>query len=219
MRIILLGPPGSGKGTQASHLSEKLGFPKIATGDLLREAVRQQTPLGLKAKAVMERGELVSDELVGEIVRERITQPDCQSGYILDGFPRNVNQAKFLEKIDSSRQEVVIDLEVDEEEIVRRLSARRICPQCQAVYNLEEKPPRHEGKCDNCQADLIQREDDRPEVIRKRLEVYRHQTRPLVEYYKGKGNYQKIKGDGKIEEVFQAIYSWIKQFIPAELRR
>ena len=219
MRIILLGPPGSGKGTQAFLLSEKLGFPKVATGDLLREAVRQQTPLGLKAKEVMEKGELVSDELVGEIVRERINRPDCQSGYILDGFPRNVNQAKFLEKIDSSRPEVVIDLEVDEEEIVRRLSARRICPQCQAVYNLEVKPPRVEGKCDRCQADLIQRDDDRPEVIRKRLEVYHQQTRPLVEYYKGKGNYKKIKGDGKIEEIFQVIYTWISQFIPAELRR
>ncbi|MCP2619907.1 adenylate kinase [Candidatus Aminicenantes bacterium AC-334-K16] len=219
MRIILLGPPGSGKGTQASLLSEKLGFPKIATGDLLREAVRQQTPLGLKAKEVMEKGELVSDELVGEIVRERINQPDCQSGYILDGFPRNVNQAIFLEKIDGSRQEVVVDLEVDEEEIVRRLSARRICPQCQAVYNLELKPPQVEAKCDLCQADLIQRDDDRPEVIRKRLEVYRQQTRPLIEYYERKGNYKRIKGTGEIKDIFQALYAWISQFISAELRR
>jgi len=213
MRIIFLGPPGSGKGTQASLLEEKLGAPKIATGDLFRDAVRRRTPLGLKVKEIMERGELVSDELTGQLIKEKITQPECHGGYILDGFPRNLNQVKYLEMIDSSRLEVVIDLDVEEEEIIQRLSARRVCPQCQAVYNIILKPPKKDNKCDNCQADLITRDDDRPEVIRKRLQVYRRETQPLIDYYQKKGNYKRIKGTGSVEEVFKEIWKWLSPYL------
>lgn len=213
MRIILLGPPGSGKGTQASLLEEKFGFPKIATGDLLRDAVRRKTPLGLRVKEIMERGELVSDELVGQLIKEKISQAECQSGYILDGFPRNLNQVKYLEMIDGHRKEIVIDLEVEEEEIIKRLSSRRVCPKCQEVYNLILKPPTVNGKCDICQTDLVTRDDDQPEVIKKRLRVYRQETQPLIDYYQRKGNYKRIKGSGRIEDVFKKITNWLSPYI------
>jgi adenylate kinase len=202
MRIILLGPPGSGKGTQGDLIEKQYGFPKISAGDLLREAVREETPLGKKVEAYMNRGELVSDELVVGMIRERISAEDCQEGYILDGFPRNIYQVTRLEEIDPLHKEVVLDIQLNEQALIDRLSARRICSACRMIYNLQVKAPKQEDVCDACGAELVQRRDDTPEVIRRRLEVYHSQTEKLVAYYRQKHVYHAIDGDGKIEDVF-----------------
>jgi adenylate kinase len=205
MRIILLGPPGSGKGTQGDLIAKKHGFPKISTGDLLREAVRKKTPLGEKAESAMLRGDLVSDELVIQLVQERIGRGDCRKGYVLDGFPRNREQARLLDSIEKQPVEVVLDIRVSEEKLVERLSFRRICARCGSIYNLSMKATAKQGICDSCGDDLLQRQDDRPDVVRERLNVYRKKTEPLVEYYRKKGNYHRIEGDGTVESVFQRI--------------
>ncbi len=205
MRIIFLGPPGVGKGTQAEKLSKALGIPKISTGDILRDAVRRGTPLGLKAKEAMEKGELVSDDIILGIIKERLAQPDCSKGYILDGFPRNMNQAKKLDELEPDQDEKVIYLEVDEQEIIRRLTSRRVCPKCNAIFNLISNPPKDDEKCDFCGTKLIQRDDDREEVIRERIRVYKEHTSPLIGYYSHKGNLIKIDGVGREEEVFSRI--------------
>lgn len=207
MRIILLGPPGSGKGTQGDLIEEKYGFPKISTGDLLRNAVRLETDLGKKAEATMARGELVSDEIVLEVLKERIFQKDCRPGYLLDGFPRNISQANHLEEIVADASEIVLDIRLSDQTLVTRISARRICPQCGAIYNLLVKAPNKAGECDLCSGKIIQREDDTTEVIKKRLFVYHEQTEPLVEYYQDKSVYYGINGEGKIEGVFAAVCS------------
>lgn len=205
MRIILLGPPGSGKGTQGDLIAQKLGFPKISTGDLLREAVRKGTSLGKKAEATMNRGDLVSDELVLQMVAERIAKEDCQKGYVLDGFPRNLEQARMLESLSSRPPEIILDFRVNEERLIERLSSRRICTQCGLIYNNLVKLPDRSGLCDACGGELVQRKDDDPDVIRERLKVYCEETEPLVAYYKKKKNYHKIDGDKDIESVFREV--------------
>jgi adenylate kinase len=205
MRIILLGPPGSGKGTQGDLIVKRYGFPRISTGDLLRRAVRERTPLGIEADAAMNRGGLVRDEIVLGLVRERIDLPDCRDGYVLDGYPRNLSQARDVEALDPDRREIVIAIDVAEDEIVRRLTARRSCPGCEAVYNLEARKPAREGVCDACGGALFRREDDRPEIIRERLRVYAEKTKPLLAYYGKKGTLLRVDGGNGMDATFAAI--------------
>lgn len=205
MRIILLGPPGSGKGTQGDLIAQNYGFPKISTGDLLREAVRQKTSLGKKAEAAMNRGDLVSDEVVVQMVKERIAKEDCQKGYVLDGFPRNLKQSQLLESLENKPFEIVLDIRLREERLIERLSSRRICSRCGQIYNLFGRTADRPDICDACGGELVQRRDDDLEVIRERLRVYREETEPLVAYYQKKKNYHKIDGDKSIESVFKEI--------------
>jgi len=210
MRIILFGPPGSGKGTQGELIEEKYGFPKISTGDLLRQEVAVGTPLGKKAATQMRKGGLVKDELVVEMMKERISKDDCRPGYILDGFPRNISQARELEKADGKRKEIVIDIDLPEKVIVERLLARRICPRCEFIYNLLETKPKREGICDRCGTDLIRRDDDTREVIEERLRIYHQQTEPLIGYYREKKTYRRVNGSGDIPTVFRQIHSLLE---------
>ncbi len=205
MRIILLGAPGCGKGSVGELVRDHFGFPRISTGDLLREAVRKKTPLGVKAESQLGKGGLVDDALVLEILRLRLENHDCRTGYILDGYPRNLSQAESLESLDGRRKEATFEIQVREETIIRRLSARRICPSCESIYNILTKKPLKEGLCDKCGAGLIQRPDDIPDVIRKRLETYRLETLPLVAYYEAKGVLHRIDGNGTIAETFSLV--------------
>ncbi|RLA86133.1 MAG: adenylate kinase [Deltaproteobacteria bacterium] len=204
MNLVLLGPPGSGKGTQAKRLSERLGIPHISTGDILREAVREGTALGKEAKRFMDEGKLVPDEVVIGIVKERLRGEDCEKGAIFDGFPRTVAQAEALDRIMEElgrRVDRVIDIEVSEEEVLRRLTGRRTCKNCGAMYHVVFNPPKEPGVCDRCGGELYQRDDDREETIRERLRVYREQTEPLIDYYRSKGILYSVKGEGKIEDI------------------
>ena len=185
MKIVILGPPGSGKGTYASRLKDLLGIPHISTGDMVREEIRAQTELGKIMKAYSERGELVPDEIIIDMLAKRLSKPDAQRGFILDGFPRTLKQAEYLEKI--SGVDLVINLNVPDEIIIQRLSNRLICKRCGAIYNRLTLKPKVDGICDKCGGELYQREDDRPEVIQERLNVYRRDTEPLIEYYRRKG--------------------------------
>lgn len=208
MKLILLGPPGAGKGTQAQMLMERYGIPQISTGDMLRAAVKNGTPMGLKAKACMDAGALVPDAVVVGIVEERLRQPDCGAGFILDGFPRTLPQADALQAtlvaLDKEL-DAVVSLEVDVDALVERLVGRRSCPSCGAGYHVRFDPPRQEGVCDRCGAGLIQREDDQETTIRKRMEVYRQQTAPLVDYYGKAGLLRSVNGMLPITQVGQAL--------------
>lgn len=208
MIIVLFGPPGAGKGTQAERISREMGIPHIATGDMFREAVAKGTELGRKAQEYMRRGELVPDEIVNEMVRERISMPDCSRGFILDGYPRTVNQAKALDEMLAEmgrKVDVVLNLSVSDDEVVKRLSYRRICRRCGAIYHLINNPPRREGVCDRCGGELYQREDDREEVIRRRLRVYYEQTEPVLRYYAERGILRDIDGNGTVDEVWERV--------------
>ncbi len=208
IRIVLLGPPGSGKGTQASALQQRRGIAHTASGDLLRANVRDDTALGRKAKPYMDRGELVPDELILDMMADRLSQPDTLQGYVLDGFPRTVAQAEALEKrLGELEQELdaVIYLRVPEAEILRRLGGRRTCPQCNAVYHIDTMPPKQEGICDKCGAGLVQRDDEKPEVVRKRLEVYAAQTQPLLDYYRERGLLREVCGTIGVDNVIREI--------------
>ncbi|MCD6525800.1 MAG: adenylate kinase [Desulfuromonas sp.] len=208
MKLILLGPPGAGKGTQAKMLVERFGVPQISTGDILRVAVKEGTPMGLKAKSCMDSGALVPDDVVVGIVEERLQKDDCASGFILDGFPRTVPQADALTKtlaVMSKDLDAVISLEVDIEALVARLAGRRTCKACGAGYHLEYEPPAKPGVCDTCGGKLIQRDDDQEETIRNRMAVYLDQTLPLVEYYGKSGLLSKVDGMLPIEDVRRAI--------------
>jgi adenylate kinase len=185
MRIVMLGPPGSGKGTYASRLTSILGIPHISTGDLVREEINAGTEIGRKIKAYSERGELVPDEIIINLLIERLKKPDAQKGFILDGFPRTIRQAEALKEI--SKVDLVINLNVPDEIIIQRLSNRLICKRCGAIYNKLTLKPKVDGKCDLCGGELYQRDDDKPEVIRERLNVYRRSTEPLIEYYRREG--------------------------------
>ncbi|MBP1768388.1 MAG: adenylate kinase [Candidatus Aminicenantes bacterium] len=205
MRIILFGPPGSGKGTQGDLVERRYGFPKISTGDLLRRAVQERTPLGVKAEGMMNRGELVSDEVVLGLVREKISGPDARRGYLLDGFPRNPAQVQGLEVMDGDRSEVVIELDVASEALVERMQGRLTCRNCGAITNLGLRKPRIEGRCDVCGGELYRRPDDRPEVILERLRVYHEQTEKIRPHYQAKGVFHRVDGRGTVAEVFGRI--------------
>lgn len=208
MNLILFGPPGAGKGTQAQFLVEAYGIPQISTGDMLRAAVKQQTPLGLKAQEIMQQGGLVSDEIVLGIVEERLAQEDCRNGFVLDGFPRTVPQADALVLIlqrAGRAIEHVVSLEVDTDEIVKRLSGRRSCPSCGKGYHVTYDAPKQAGVCDACGTALVQRDDDREQTVRNRLDVYDQQTAPLKEYYRAQQVLRAIPGMGPIAEVQQRI--------------
>lgn len=213
MRLILLGAPGVGKGTQANKLTEKYNIPKISTGDMLRDAIKNGTELGLKAKSFMDAGQLVPDDVVIGIVEERLKGKDCNEGWILDGFPRTLQQAYSL---DSMLQRIntpigfVLNLEVEEGEVVKRLSGRRSCEVCQNTYHIFLSPSKTEGVCDKCGGRLIQRNDDREDTIRERLRVYREKTEPLVTYYSEKGLLKKIDASYDIDVVFDNICSGIQ---------
>jgi len=204
--IILLGAPGAGKGTQAATLAEKLGAAHIATGDLFRQALEQGTELGMQAKSYMEKGTLVPDEITAQMVLDRISAPDCEAGIILDGFPRNLEQAETLDKA-LARQERAIDkvvyIKVPEEELLKRLSGRWICRKCQAPYHAVDSPPKVAGKCDRCGGELYQRADDNMKTIKNRLEVYFAQTAPLIDYYDRAGKLLEVNGEGSVAEVSQ----------------
>jgi len=213
LNIILLGPPGCGKGTQAKMLTEKYHIPQISTGDILREAVRNRTPLGLEAKTYMDSGKLVPDDVVIGIIQDRLKQPDCEKGFILDGFPRTVVQAEALDdtlKTMGKKIEHAISISVDEEELLRRLTGRRTCRSCGAMFHILFNPPKKEGICDKCSGELYQRDDDKEETIRNRLNVYNQQTAPLIDYYQKKELLRTIEGVGKIEDIFRKIEEVIK---------
>ncbi|WP_447979908.1 adenylate kinase [Candidatus Nitrospira bockiana] len=208
MRIVLLGAPGVGKGTQADRLSSTLGYPKISTGDILREAVRRQTPLGREAKAFMDRGQLVPDPVVIGLVHEKLDEPGSAKGFVLDGFPRTVAQAEELDKIlqeKGHRLDRVINVRVPREEIVRRLTGRRSCSMCQAAFHMEFAPPKQDGLCDRCGGTLVQRSDDRRDTVEARLSVYDQQTAPLIEYYGRRGLLSELDGVGSIEQVQERL--------------
>ena len=205
MRIILLGPPGAGKGTQAKRLIERLQVPQISTGDMLRAAVQDGTPLGRQAKAYMDRGALVPDDVIIGLVRERLQAPDCARGYILDGFPRTLAQAEALEKTLADLRlglDHVLCLDVPSEELVARIAGRRTCRQCGAMSHVRFSPTKREGVCDVCGGETYQRDDDREETVRRRLAVYAEQTAPLVRFYEGRGLLRRIAGTGEIGEIF-----------------
>ncbi len=208
MNIILLGPPGAGKGTQAKMLVEEYQIPQISTGDILRAAVKEGSPLGKEAKARMDKGELVPDSVVIGIVEERIQQPDCAKGYMLDGFPRTVPQAEALDgmlKNLSSQIDHVVSIEVANEELVERLTGRRTCRDCGAGFHVMFDPPEKEGVCDKCGGELYQRDDDNAETVTSRLEVYESQTLPLIDYYTARGKIRSIDGVGDIKEIFGRV--------------
>ncbi|NIP99496.1 MAG: adenylate kinase [Nitrospinaceae bacterium] len=208
MRLILLGPPGSGKGTQANLLQEKFNIPKISTGDILRTAVKDNTELGRQAKRFMDQGELVPDDIVIGLIRERLADPDCEQGYILDGFPRTIVQAEKLgETLEALGQDIdwVIDLKVDKEELLIRLAGRSTCRNCGAMFHQTSHPPKVEGVCDHCGGELYQRPDDNEETILKRQEIYSKETAPLIEYYQKLGKLKSVQGRGEMEEIFSKL--------------
>jgi len=208
VNIIMLGPPGSGKGTQAKKLIEKFGIPQISTGDLLREAVKNGTELGKQAKSYMDAGKLVPDEVVVGMVKERLSKDDAQKGFILDGFPRTVPQAEALDKtLDQMGKKIdkVVNVDVPDSEVVERLSGRRTCKGCGAMYHVKFNQPKKEGLCDKCGGELYQRDDDNEQTIKRRLEVYHEQTSPLKDYYGKKGLVADVDGTGDINEITKAI--------------
>lgn len=210
MRIIFLGPPGSGKGTQADLVSREFSIPKISTGDILREAVAKGTQLGKKAEEKMNRGELVDDETIIGIIKERVENEDCKNGYILDGFPRNLAQAKALESIPANR-ELIFLFKISKEELVKRLTSRLICPKCKAVYNKISLPPKVDEICDICFSPLVQRNDDNEETIEKRYKVWEAEEEILTDYYEKKGNLYSIDASLESKVIFEKICSILKK--------
>ena len=208
MKIIMLGAPGAGKGTQAKKIAEKCGIPHISTGDIFRANIKNGTELGKKAKTYMDQGLLVPDELVCDLVVDRIQQDDCKKGYILDGFPRTIPQAESLDKAlqaIGAKMDDAIDVEVPDENIVKRMGGRRACVGCGATYHLVYAPTKKEGICDVCGGELILRDDDKPETVQKRLGVYHEQTQPLIDYYKNQGILREVDGSVDMEDVFKEI--------------
>ena len=208
MRLVLLGAPGAGKGTQAKKLIEKYAIPQISTGDLLRAAVAAGTPLGKEAKTFMDKGELVPDRVVLGMVQERLKQDDCKKGYILDGFPRNTAQAEALDKMLVSlgmSLSAALSVDVPFDDLMKRLTGRRTCKACGQMYNIFFKAPAKEGVCDKCNGELFQRDDDKEATIKKRLEVYNAQTAPLIDYYGKKGIVKSVSGTGSIDDIFKKV--------------
>lgn len=208
MKIIMLGAPGAGKGTQAKKIAEKYGIPHISTGDIFRANIKNNTELGKKAKTFMDQGLLVPDELVVDLVVDRVAQDDCTKGYVLDGFPRTIPQAEALDKalaVLGEKMEYAINVQVPDENIINRMSGRRACVDCGATYHLKYAPTKAEGICDTCGGSLILRDDDKPETVKKRLGVYHQQTQPLIEYYTEAGILVEVDGTIDINDVFKAI--------------
>jgi len=217
MRLILLGPPGAGKGTQATFIKEKFGIPQISTGDMLRAAVKAGTPLGIAAKKVMDSGALVSDDIIIGLVKERLKEPDCKNGYLFDGFPRTIPQADAMKEA-GVNLDFVLEIDVPDSEVVTRISGRRVHQPSGRTYHVKFNPPKAEGKDDATGEELIQRDDDKEEVVKKRLEVYHQQTEALVGYYSdlakagepGAPKYRKIAGIGKVEEIRERAFEALK---------
>ena len=208
MKIIMLGAPGAGKGTQAKKIAEKYSIPHISTGDIFRANIKNGTELGMKAKTFMDQGLLVPDELVVDLVVDRVKQADCENGYVLDGFPRTIPQAEALDNaLDNlgEKMDYAINVEVPDENIVNRMGGRRACVGCGATYHLVYAPTKVENVCDKCQGELILRDDDKPETVQKRLNIYHDQTQPLIDYYTKKGIMVEVDGTVDINDVFQAI--------------
>jgi len=201
MKLIFLGPPGAGKGTQATGVSSKLNIPHISTGDMFRSAIKNETPTGLEAKSYMDKGQLVPDSVVIAMVRERLAMADCENGYLLDGFPRTVEQAEALDTIASP--DAVVSIDVPDEKLLDRLTGRRVCGKCQGTFHISKLAD--EKVCPVCGGELIHRDDDKPETISKRLQVYHDQTAPLIGYYKGNGKLKPVDGDNRPEDVLKAI--------------
>lgn len=208
MKIIMLGAPGAGKGTQAKMIAAKYGIPHISTGDIFRANIKNGTELGAKAKEYMDKGLLVPDELVVDLVIDRFKEPDCEKGYVLDGFPRTIPQAEALDKALSAIGENIdyaINVEVPDDNIINRMGGRRACVGCGATYHIVYSPTKEEGKCDTCGAELIIRDDDKPETVKNRLSVYHEQTQPLIDYYTSKGIIEEVDGTVDMNDVFDAI--------------
>lgn len=209
MNLILLGAPGAGKGTQASALSAALGIPTISTGNILKAAIRDETPMGLRAKEFIDKGELVPDDVVIGIVGDRLRQDDCKDGFILDGFPRTIPQAEALDRMDV-RIDRVVEIDVPDDKIAARMSGRRVCSKCGESYHLLYKKPAEDGVCDACGGELVLRSDDRPETVLSRLGVYHTQTEPLKEYYSAKGLLVTVDGQGEINAITASILNALK---------
>ncbi len=214
LNIILMGPPGAGKGTQAKRIIDAFNLPHISTGDIFRENIAKGTPLGLKAKAIIERGDLVPDELTIGLVRDRLSQDDCKNGYLLDGFPRTIPQAEALEVMGPEIERpvnLVIDISVPDEELVRRIAGRRVCPKCGASFHVTDMKPKEEGICDRCGAELIQRKDDNEASLKVRLENYYSATAPLIDFYKGKGTYHFFNGTIGADNLFKELSKLLEE--------
>jgi len=209
MNIILLGAPGAGKGTQAEVICDRLNIPTISTGNIIREALKTGTEMGLKAKSYMEAGQLVPDEVVIGIIKERLAKDDCQKGFILDGFPRTIPQAEALDKMGIEINKV-IDIEVADEAIMKRMSGRRVCEKCGASYHVEYKRPAKDGVCDSCAGTLVQRKDDHPDTVKARLEVYHKETEPLKDYYDAQGKLSVVEGQDTVESTTALILKAIE---------
>lgn len=208
MKIIMLGAPGAGKGTQAKMIAETYKIPHVSTGDMFRMNIKNGTELGMEAKKYMDQGLLVPDELTVRILLDRVAKDDCENGYVLDGFPRTIPQAEVLEDALNKlgdKIDYAIDVEVPDENIIRRMGGRRACVSCGATYHIEHVPPKQEGICDQCGQELVLRDDDKPETVGKRLQVYQEQTAPLLEFYKAKGVLRSVDGTQDMQDVFQAI--------------
>ena len=208
MKIIMLGAPGAGKGTQAKMIAEKYGVPHVSTGDIFRANIKNGTQLGMEAKKYMDQGLLVPDELTVRILLDRVAQDDCKNGYVLDGFPRTIPQAQVLDEALTKlgdKIDYAIDVDVPDENIIRRMSGRRACLTCVATYHIEHIPPKKEGICDKCGSELVLRDDDKPETVKNRLAVYHEQTQPLIDFYEKKGVLRTVDGTLPMEEVFAAI--------------
>lgn len=205
MKLILLGAPGAGKGTQAEIICEKLSIPTISTGNIIREAMKNGTEMGLKAKEAVEAGKLVSDDVVIGIIKERLAKDDCKAGFILDGFPRTIPQAEALDKLGVAI-DCVLDIDVKDEAIAARLGGRRVCPQCGSSYHIEYKRPSKDGICNQCGAALIQRKDDAPETVLERLAIYHEQTEPLKDYYRSTGKLKSVEGQDKVEDTTKLVF-------------
>ncbi len=216
MKIIMLGAPGAGKGTQAKMIADKYGVPHVSTGDIFRANIKNGTELGMEAKKYMDQGLLVPDELTVKILLDRVSQPDCKNGYVLDGFPRTIPQAEVLDKALAELGESIdyaIDVDVPDENIVKRMSGRRACVSCGATYHVVHVPPKKEGICDRCGSELILRDDDKPETVKNRLDVYHKQTQPLIDFYTKKGVLKTVDGTVDMQDVFKAI---VAIFIPSK---
>lgn len=214
MRLVLLGPPGSGKGTQAEMIATKLGIPRVSTGDILRDAVSRNTALGAKARSYIDQGRLVPDEIMIGVIEERLNQPDCANGYILDGFPRTLGQAIALDEMLAKKMapiDLAILIDASDETVIRRLTQRRICPRCHALYNLQTEPPKRDEICDKCGTELVLRSDDQESTVRTRLRVYRGDTLAVIQYYDSKGILKKVDGQGSKDTVFNSIVNELEE--------